>query len=76
MLVSRLERGGNVLLTLAAMLMWAVLAMTVSVVHEHMHQWASQQQHKWQSTCQMGAVLGPQEVARHTTQNDQARTIA
>ena len=58
------------------MLMWAVLAMTVSVVHEHMHQGASQQQNKWQCTGQMGAVLGPQEVARHTAQNDQAHAIA
>jgi hypothetical protein len=52
------------------------MLVSVPVVHEHMHQRASHQQHKWQCTREMGAVLGPQEVTRHATQNDQAHAIA
>ena len=49
---------------------------TMTVVHEHVHQRAGQQQQERQRTEEVGAVLAQQEVRCDGAQDDQADGIA
>ena len=49
---------------------------TMTVMHENMHQRASQQQQERQRAKEVGAVLGQQEVPSDGTQNEQPDGVA